>query len=182
MLLKTVDVNMGSTLAFNDLPTHIKFTLTFENARPLGGSEIFNRLNCGRCRSYVKVNVQQENIDSEIPSDTDQNLVTSTFEEFPYNSEGKSGKGGDHSDTLYSKLKVGDTAKQYDWYEFNKTQEEEQLDEYRQAFFDSFEQQPPSNKDAGDKAAAATGKGGNNKTRPKSSNPKRKAPVKKNKK
>jgi hypothetical protein len=122
MLLKTVDVTMGSTLAFNDLPTTIKFALTFENARPLGASEIFNRMNCGRGRSYIKVNIQKENIENDTNEIEDNDITTSTFEEYPYNEDGKSGKGSNHSDTIYSKLKVGENPKEYDWYSFQPPQ------------------------------------------------------------
>jgi len=58
MLLSGVDLELGKVLAFNDLPSTIKFTLTFKNARPLGAQEIFNRLNTGRGRSSILVNIQ----------------------------------------------------------------------------------------------------------------------------
>jgi hypothetical protein len=154
MLLKTVDVTMGSTLAFNDLPTTIKFLLTFENARPLGASEIFNRLNCGRGRSYIKVNIQKEKIDQDTNEFEDKDLATSNFEEFPYNEDGKSGKGKNDADTIYSKFKVAENPKEYDWYQFQPPDDPD-ADQPR-------ETTSTGNKTAEEKSKAATGKGGGN--------------------
>lgn len=56
MLCSDVTLTLGKTLAFNDLPSTIKLDLTFTNARNLGAQEIFNRLNTGRGRSYVRFN------------------------------------------------------------------------------------------------------------------------------
>jgi len=58
MLLSSVDLELGKVLAFNDLPSTIKFTMSFKNARPWGAQEIFNRLNTGRGRSSILVNIQ----------------------------------------------------------------------------------------------------------------------------
>lgn len=56
MLMKSdVKVNFGKTLAFNDLPASIVVDCTFENARNLGAQEIFDRLNTGKGRSYIRV-------------------------------------------------------------------------------------------------------------------------------
>jgi hypothetical protein len=51
-----VTLTLGKTLAFNDLPSSIKLTVDFKNARNLGAQEIFNRLNSGKGRSYTRVN------------------------------------------------------------------------------------------------------------------------------
>jgi hypothetical protein len=53
----SVNLSLGSTLAFNDLPTSIKLEITLQNARPLGAQEIFNRFNTGKGRSYVRANL-----------------------------------------------------------------------------------------------------------------------------
>jgi hypothetical protein len=55
MYTKEVTLTLGKTLAFNDLPSSIKIEFSLTNARPLGASEIFNRLNTGRGRSYKRL-------------------------------------------------------------------------------------------------------------------------------
>ena len=56
MLCNEVKLELGPVLAFNDLPSTITLEFTLENARPLGAQEIFNRLNTGIGRSYVRFN------------------------------------------------------------------------------------------------------------------------------
>jgi len=163
MLLKTVDVTMGSTLAFNDLPTTIKFGLTFENARPLGASEIFNRLNCGRGRSYIKVNIQKVDIETDTNEKEDNDITTSTFEEHPYNEDGKSGKGKDNADTIYSKFKVAENPKEYDWYQFQPPDDPNDPPSYANTSTENNDAKTATeNKKAQEKSKAATGKGGGN--------------------
>lgn len=58
MLCKSVSLDLGPVLAFNDLPSTVKITVQFENARPLGAQEIFNRLNTGKGRSYTRITYQ----------------------------------------------------------------------------------------------------------------------------
>jgi hypothetical protein len=53
MLCTGVNLTLGPTLAFNDLPSTIKLEIDLENARSLGSQEIFNRFNTGKGRSYV---------------------------------------------------------------------------------------------------------------------------------
>lgn len=50
-----VKVTFGKTLAFNDLPASFTVDVTFKNARSLGAQEIFDRLNTGKGRSYIRV-------------------------------------------------------------------------------------------------------------------------------
>jgi hypothetical protein len=54
MICSDVTLSVGKSLSFNDLPSHIKITLTLKNARNLGAQEIFNRFNTGKGRSYVR--------------------------------------------------------------------------------------------------------------------------------
>jgi hypothetical protein len=107
MLLKTVDLELGKVLAFNDLPSTIKISCTFENARPLGAQEIFNRLNTGKGRSYIRISMQKDyssstensqNENEEIkdikevnPNDSKgQDIIsTKSFDDYPYGGEGK---------------------------------------------------------------------------------------------
>jgi len=103
MLLKSVDMDLGKVLAFNDLPSTIKFTLKFENARPLGSQEIFNRLNTGRGRSYITVNLQSE-VSTKNDGSLDQtggpsrkNINTKTFDASP-----NGGEGATFSDIQYA--------------------------------------------------------------------------------
>ena len=103
MLLKSVDMDLGKVLAFNDLPSTIKFTLKFENARPLGSQEIFNRLNTGRGRSYITVNLQSE-VKTKNDGSIDQtsgpsrkNINTKTFDASP-----NGGEGATFSDVQYA--------------------------------------------------------------------------------
>ena len=103
MLLKTVSMDLGKVLAFNDLPSTIKFTLSFENARPLGAQEIFNRLNTGRGRTYVSVNVQSE-VNTKNDGTVDQtagpsrkNINTKSYDASP-----NGGEGATFSDVQYA--------------------------------------------------------------------------------
>lgn len=50
MLVEDVDLKMGSTLAFNDLPSTITVDFTMKNARPLGMQEILAKFNTGYLR------------------------------------------------------------------------------------------------------------------------------------
>jgi hypothetical protein len=93
MLLASVDMEMGKILGYNDLPSTVKFTLTFRNARPLGAQEIFNRLNTGRGRTVVSAAIQTEaNIKADGTVDTSggpkkKKIVTKTFESAPNTAE-----------------------------------------------------------------------------------------------
>jgi hypothetical protein len=51
MYTTSVQLTMGSTLAFNDLPANIKIDFTLENARPWGLQEIMAKFNTGNIRS-----------------------------------------------------------------------------------------------------------------------------------
>ena len=103
MLLKSVSMDLGKVLAFNDLPSTIKFTLTFTNARALGAQEIFNRLNTGRGRTYISANVQKElNVKNDGSIDqtagpTKQNINTKSFDASP-----EGGEGATFSDVQYA--------------------------------------------------------------------------------
>jgi hypothetical protein len=73
MLVESVDLTLGKTLAFNDLPSYIKIEFTLTNARPLGASEIFNRFNTGKARSYQRSKisyVENPDIDNEVEKQT----------------------------------------------------------------------------------------------------------------
>lgn len=50
MLTESVTVKLGSTLAFNDLPSSIKVDFSLRNARPLGMQEILAKFNNGHLR------------------------------------------------------------------------------------------------------------------------------------
>jgi hypothetical protein len=51
MLVEEVNLKLGSTLAFNDLPSNIKVEFTLKNARPLGMQEILAKFNTGYLRT-----------------------------------------------------------------------------------------------------------------------------------
>lgn len=55
MLIETVDLKLGKTLAFNGLPSSIRAEFTMKPARNLGAQEIFNRFNTGKGRSYQRL-------------------------------------------------------------------------------------------------------------------------------
>jgi len=103
MLLSSVNMDLGKVLAFNDLPSTIKFTLNFKNARSLGSQEIFNRLNTGKGRSYIPVNIQSEvNIKNDGTLDQSagpsrKNINTKTFDASP-----NGGEGATFSDVQYA--------------------------------------------------------------------------------
>jgi len=50
MECKSVEVNLGPQLSFNDLPTYIEVTVNLESARNLGLQEIFGKFNTGGIR------------------------------------------------------------------------------------------------------------------------------------
>jgi hypothetical protein len=52
-----VKMTLGSTLAFNDLPSNIKVEFTLRNARPWGLQEILAKFNTGHLRT---VNIQKD--------------------------------------------------------------------------------------------------------------------------
>ena len=73
MLCESVDLTVGKTLAFNDLPSYIKLEFTLTNARSLGASEIFNKFNTGRARTYKRINqsyVESQDIDLQVSKET----------------------------------------------------------------------------------------------------------------
>lgn len=51
MLCKSVEVNFGPQLSFNDLPTYIDVTVKLESARNIGLQEIFSKFNTGGIRT-----------------------------------------------------------------------------------------------------------------------------------
>lgn len=51
MLVENVEVKMGSTLAFNDLPSRMTIEFTLKNARNLGMQEIMAKFNTGYLRT-----------------------------------------------------------------------------------------------------------------------------------
>lgn len=55
MYTTSVQITMGSTLAFNDLPANIKIDFTLENARPWGLQEIMAKFNTGNIRTVNPV-------------------------------------------------------------------------------------------------------------------------------
>jgi hypothetical protein len=57
MYTEDVKLKLGSTLAFNDLPSNIKVEFTLKNARPWGLQEIMAKFNTGHLRT---VNIQKD--------------------------------------------------------------------------------------------------------------------------
>jgi hypothetical protein len=51
MYTSTVNLTLGKTLAFNDLPSDIKMEFTLQNARPWGLAEIMAKFNTGHLRT-----------------------------------------------------------------------------------------------------------------------------------
>lgn len=103
MLLEKVEMDLGKVLAFNDLPSTIKYTLTFKNARSLGAQEIFNRLNTGKGRTYISVNVQSmvntknDGTLDQSAGPTKENINTKSFDASP-----NGGEGATFSDVQYA--------------------------------------------------------------------------------
>lgn len=68
-----ITVEMGSILAYNDLPNSIKISFTIESARTLGIQEIFERFNVGGARVYNKntyINRTKDFFESPVPQGT----------------------------------------------------------------------------------------------------------------
>ena len=55
MIADKVSLTLGNTLSFNDLPANIIIDVDFKSARNLGAQEIFQKLNCGKERTYAVV-------------------------------------------------------------------------------------------------------------------------------
>lgn len=66
MITDDVSLKMGSTLAFNDLPSNITVEFTLKNARPLGMQEILSKFNTGYLRV---VNVRKDYLTSAVAND-----------------------------------------------------------------------------------------------------------------
>ena len=67
MVVEGVQLTMGKLLAFNDLPSSIKLKFTLTSARNLGSQEIFKKFNCGKERTYYKI--QQSFVETDITID-----------------------------------------------------------------------------------------------------------------
>ena len=63
MIAEKVTLTLGNVLAFNDLPSSMTLEVEFMSARNLGGQEIFQKLNCGKERSYVVAKGYENGID-----------------------------------------------------------------------------------------------------------------------
>ena len=86
MLCTDVTLTLGKVLAFNDLPSSIKLDLNFTSGRNLGAQEIFNRLNTGKGRSYVRLEksfVESPDAKFATSSDIDSLYVSSSASSYP---------------------------------------------------------------------------------------------------
>lgn len=76
MLPGDIKLTLGSTLAFNDLPSNIKIDFTLKNARPLGLQEILSKFNTGHLRT---INIQKSylEVDTGAPGEvyTDNSIA-----------------------------------------------------------------------------------------------------------
>jgi hypothetical protein len=63
MIADKVKMTLGNVLSFNDLPSSITLEIDFTSARNLGGQEIFQKLNCGKERTYAIAPGYQNGID-----------------------------------------------------------------------------------------------------------------------
>lgn len=110
MLVDKVDLKMGPTLAFNDLPSTITVDFTLKNARPLGMQEILAKFNSGYLRV---VNTRLDHVASSITGDSSgyyerigsvdndqqqQSVEQSSSSAAPGDSLSDTGAGGDSED------------------------------------------------------------------------------------
>lgn len=63
MIADKVKMTLGNVLSFNDLPSNITLEVDFSSARNLGGQEIFQKLNCGKERTYAVAKGYENGID-----------------------------------------------------------------------------------------------------------------------
>lgn len=63
MIADKVKMTLGNVLSFNDLPSSITLDVDFTSARNLGGQEIFQKLNCGKERTYAVAKGYENGID-----------------------------------------------------------------------------------------------------------------------
>jgi hypothetical protein len=91
----SVNVKLGPTLAFNDLPSTIECSFTLESARNLGIDEIFGKLSCGKLRVTKKLKTPIEVVTLNDQGDESTELVsnvevpTSLDDKTFYNSNGE---------------------------------------------------------------------------------------------
>ena len=122
MLTTDVTLTLGKTLAFNDLPSSIKIVFSLTNARPLGASEIFNRLNTGRGRSYKRL--QQSFVeapDRGVEPDKQPQNATATSKETPAGNQIVNDKNKDGVDDNYQMTDAQSAAYNGDTYITNSS-------------------------------------------------------------
>lgn len=92
---QAVKLTLGSTLAFNDLPSSISAEFTLENARSLGAGEIFRKLHTGEVR------VTSKQTKTFFQDDAEDDIQASKSSEIPENPSGKPPDAGkDESTTV----------------------------------------------------------------------------------
>jgi hypothetical protein len=55
MYVDNIELELGTRLAYNDLPSTIKVTFDLKSARNLGAQEIYQRFNSGKARTVTKI-------------------------------------------------------------------------------------------------------------------------------
>ena len=97
MLTDDIKLTLGSTLAFNDLPSNIKVEFTLTNARPWGLQEILAKFNTGHLRT---VNIQKDflELENQAPGGvyTDNSIIN---EQQPLEGSGESSSSQSSSTT-----------------------------------------------------------------------------------
>jgi hypothetical protein len=129
MFTKSVELTLGKTLAFNDLPSSIKIVFSLTNARPLGASEIFNRLNTGRGRSYKRL--QQSFVeapDRGVEPDKQPQNATATSKETPAGNQIVNDKNKDGVDDNYQMTDAQSAAYNGDTYITNSSNVSDWMD------------------------------------------------------
>jgi len=95
MVTSSVNVKLGPTLAFNDLPSTIECSFTLESARNLGIDEIFGKLSCGKLRvkKKLKTPIEVVTLDDQGKNKTESvsnvDVPTSLDDKTFYNSNGE---------------------------------------------------------------------------------------------
>ena len=114
MQCTSVNLILGKTLAFNDLPSSIKLEIELTNARNLGAQEIFNRFNTGRGRSYVRLTKTFVETNDAVLSDKDMQEIEKKVKDANSEFEKQAAESDKNNNTNNKTSNVGSETKSAD--------------------------------------------------------------------
>jgi hypothetical protein len=102
MIADSVKMTLGNVLSFNDLPSSIALEVEFSSARNLGAQEIFQKLNCGKERTYAVASGYENGIDFLTKDTTNKSIsdaVDKKVQEMMKNNNERAKKDANTSNT-----------------------------------------------------------------------------------